>query len=81
MGRGNIMNREDFEKATNIAVEIENIKEVISMLESGLTLKLKGEMMFTAYLKEKELSEDIREVIVQNLRDKLKELNEEFENM
>ena len=53
-----------------LETEIENIKEVISMLE-----------MFAAYLKEKRLSKDIRDVMMQNLKDKLKELNEELKTI
>jgi len=75
------MNREDFEEAKKLETKIEDIKEVIIMLESGLTLKLKCETRFTAYFKEIKLSKDIQEVMVHSLGDKLKELNEEFENI
>lgn len=43
------MDKTHYEKAKKLETEIENIKEVIVMLESRLTLKLKCEMMFTAY--------------------------------
>jgi len=74
------MNKEDFERAINIAVEIENIKEVIGMLEDRLGAKLMNGL-FDARTKDKILSKASNIIMRDVLQKKVEELEKEIDNI